>query len=418
MLEMEVINDEWVINIHRSDNIGGTKVDVLYDIIDTADGNFVAVGQSFSDDGGISDNYGYSDVWVVKFTKTGSILWNMNYGGSDNDVGRAIIQTDDGGYVVAGYTKSADEDVQNNQGKNDYWIFKLDANGNQKWENTFGGTEDDYAFDLCETTDGGYVLAGRTESIDGDVTGFKGMEDAWIVKVDDMGDWVWKKTLGGTQTDRAYSICPTDDDGFLIAGMSDSSDGDVTANKGESDGWLVKVDFWGTYIWDKNYGGTETDEARSISRTADNGFIVAGQTYSTDQEALGNHGNSDGWVVRVDSNGDLKWSNCYGGTSSDEIWSIIETSTGGYAFLGVSQSSDGDVPDNLGSYDFLFMLLDEYGNIEWSKNYGGTFSEIGNSIIENTDGDYVLGGNTYSTDGNVSGNNGLSDCWVLQLRQQ
>src|SRR6056297_1847596 len=143
LLELDIVNDELTITIHRRDCFGGTKNDVLYDIIETTDGHYVAVGQSFSDDGDVLNNYGMSDVWVIKITKTGTILWNRHYGGSDNDVGRAIIQTDDGGYVVAGYTKSTNEDVNSTQGKNDYWIFKLDANGNLKWESSFGGSEDD-----------------------------------------------------------------------------------------------------------------------------------------------------------------------------------------------------------------------------------------------------------------------------------
>src|SRR6056297_332602 len=209
MLEMEVINDEWVINIHRSDNFGGTKVDVLYDIIETADGNFVAVGQSFSDDGDVPDNYGYFDVWVIKFSKAGVILWSFNYGGTDNDVGKAVIQTTDGGYVVIGYTKSTDGDVNINHGDYDFWVFKLDANGTLKWENTFGGSDTEYAYDLCKTTDGGFLIAGITKSSDGDVTFFGGIEDGWIVKVNATGDLVWQKTLGGTQTDRARSVCST-----------------------------------------------------------------------------------------------------------------------------------------------------------------------------------------------------------------
>ena len=418
ILEMEVINDELVINIHRSDNFGGTNVDALYDIIETADGNLVAVGQSFSEDGDVPDNYGLFDVWVIKISKTGTILWSFNYGGSDNDVGRAIIQTTDGGYVVAGYTKSADEDVNSNHGDYDFWVFKLDANGTLKWENTFGGTDTEYAYDLCTTSDSGFLVAGITKSSDGDVTFFEGIEDGWIVKVNAAGDFVWQKTLGGTQTDRSYSICPTHDNGFLVAGSSHSSDGDVSDNNGESDFWLCKIDHLGNILWDKNYGGSENDLAKSVSRTNDNGFIVAGYTYSSDKDVSGHHGNADGWVVKVDSNGDWDWAKYYGGTLYDEINSVIQTTSGEYAFLGSSKSSDDDVPGNKGDRDFLFMLLDEDGNIEWSKNYGGSTTEIGSSLVETTDGNYVLCGNTYSNDGDVLGNNGNNDGWVLQLRRQ
>ncbi|MEA1884848.1 MAG: hypothetical protein U9N62_10070, partial [Thermotogota bacterium] len=279
-------------------------------------------------------------------------------------------------------------------------------------------TDTEYAHDLCETSDGGFLVAGITKSADGDVTFFRGIEDGWIVKVNATGDFVWQKTLGGTQTDRAYSICPTHDNGFLVAGSSKSSNGDVSDNNGESDFWLCKLDHLGNILWDKNYGGSNNDSAYSVSRTSDNGFILAGQTYSTDQDVSGHHGNADGWVVRVDSNGVLDWAKCYGGTLYDEINSIIQTASGEYAFLGSSKSSDNDVPGNKGDRDYLFMLTDETGNIEWSENYGGSATEIGSSLIETTDSDYFLGGNTYSNDGDVSGNNGFSDGWVLQLRCQ
>ena len=418
MLEQEVINEEWVINIHRTDNFGGTKVDVLYDIIETADDNFVAVGQSISDDGDVPDNNGQYDVWVIKTSKTGTILWSFNYGGSDYDIGKTIIQTTDGGYVVAGYTKSTDEDVNSNHGDYDLWIFKLDANGALKWENAFGGTDTELLPDLCKTNDGGFIVVGRTKSTDGDVTGFQGIEDGWIVKVNGIGEFVWQKTLGGTQTDRVRSVCSTHDNGFLVVGSSKSSDGDVSDNNGQSDVWLCKLDNLGNILWDKNYGGSNNDYAFSVARTTDNGFIVAGRTDSTDQDVSGNHGYSDGWVLKVDINGDLDWAKCYGGTLDDEINSVIQISTGEYAFLGSTKSADGDVPGNKGDRDFLFMLLDEDGNIEWSKNYGGSATDIGSALVETSDGNYVLCGNTYSNDGDVLGNNGNNDGWVLQLRRQ
>jgi len=238
------------------------------------------------------------------------------------------------------------------------------------------------------------------------------------VKVNGIGELVWQKTLGGTQTDRVRSVCSTHDNGFLVVGSSKSSDGDVSDNNGQSDVWLCKLDNLGNILWDKNYGGSNNDYAFSVARTTDNGFIVAGRTDSTDQDVSGNHGYSDGWVLKVDINGDLDWAKCYGGTLDDEINSVIQTSNGRYALLGSSRSSDDDVPGNKGDRDFLFMLLDEDGNIEWSKNYGGSATDIGSALIETSDGNYVLCGNTYSNDGDVLGNNGNNDGWVLQLRRQ
>lgn len=415
---MGVVEDVLAFYINRSECYGGTKNDLLYDIIKTADENYLAVGQSFSDDGDLSDNKGMFDVWILKISKTGVIIWNQIYGGSGNDVANAVIQTSDGGYVVAGQTASIDEDVDNNQGGYDFWVLRLDANGQLKWESTFGGTNSEYAFDLCKTSDGCYVVAGFTNSSDGDVTGYQGNDDFWIVKVNDTGGLVWKKTLGGGQEDRAYSVCPTHDTGFLIGGSSRSSDGNVSDNNGGVDLWLVKVDQVGNLIWENNFGGSNNDLARSVFRTADNGFLVGGETESTDQDVTGNNGDKDGWLLKLQANGNLTWAKCYGGTYDDDIRDVIQTANGAYAFLGASNSSDEDVPGNRGDFDYLFMVLDENGNIQWTKNYGGTSTEIGSSLIEKTNGGFVLGGNTYSTDGDITGNQGLSDYWVLELNRQ
>ena len=262
------------------------------------------------------------------------------------------------------------------------------------------------------------MVAGFTNSSDGDVTGYQGNDDYWIVKVNDTGGLVWQKTLGGGQEDRAYSVCSTHDTGFLIGGSSRSSDGDVSDNNGGVDLWLVKVDQVGNLVWEKNFGGSNNDLARSVFRTSDNGFLVGGETESTDQDVTGNHGGKDGWLLKLQANGNLTWDKCYGGTDDDDIRDVIQTASGGYTFLGASNSSDEDVPGNRGDFDFLFMVLDDTGNIQWTKNYGGTSTEIGNSLIEKTNGGFVLGGNTYSTDGDITGNQGLSDYWVLELNRQ
>jgi len=330
---MGVVDELLAFYINQSECYGGTKNDIFYDIIETVDGNYLAVGQSFSDDGDLTDNKGVSDVWILKISKAGVLIWEQNYGGSGNDIANAVVQTNDGGYVVAGHTASNDEDVGHNQGEYDFWVLRLDTNGQLEWESTFGGTNNEYAFDLCKTTDGCYVVAGFTKSSDGDVTGYQGNDDCWIVKVNDAGVLVWQKALGGTQNDRAYSVCSTHDTGFLIGGYSQSSDGDVSDNNGGSDVWLVKVDQVGNLIWENNFGGSNNELARSVYPTPDNGFIVGGETESNDQDVTGNHGDKDGWLLKIQANGNLSWSKCYGGTDDDDIRDILQTANGNYAFF-------------------------------------------------------------------------------------
>ena len=413
---LEIINNAQTLFIDWAYCYGGSAVDALYDITETGDNCYVGVGQSYSDDGDLLGNNGKYDVWVIKFRRNGDLIWSKNYGGTDDETGKAVLPTDDGGCVVAGDTKSNDGDVSTNKGERDFWILRLNRAGNKLWEVSYGGSEKEYAYDICKAADGNYVIAGSTESNNHDVSGFHGIRDYWVIKINALdGSLIWQKTLGGSDSDRGRSICATDDDGFLVAGMSSSNDHDVSANNGQFDVWLVKLDQWGDKVWDKNYGGSENDLANSVAQTSNHGFIVGGRTFSNDIDVSGKHGNEDGWVVRTDGNGDLKWAGCYGGTDYDEIKSILQTQNGGYAMLGYSKSEDNDLSDNHGSYDFWFTILDEVGTVQRSQNYGGTQTEIGSSLIESSNGDFILAGNTYSNDIDVSGNKEFSDYWILSL---
>jgi len=162
-------------------------------------------------------------------------------GGSDKDIAQSIRQTTDGGYIVAGYTYSNDGDVSGNHGGADYWIVKLNKAGNIQWQKCLGGSDDEYAQSIQQTSDGGYIVAGQTDS--GDVFGNLGFEDSWIVKLNNNGELQWQKYLGGSRDDSAESIQQTKDGGYIVAGQSNSNNGDVSGNHGEADVWIVKLDY-------------------------------------------------------------------------------------------------------------------------------------------------------------------------------
>src|SRR5262249_45738106 len=247
-------------------------------------------------------NIGSSDYWIVKIDGSGNIQWQKNYGGTDYDKAQAIRQTPDGGYIVIGFTASGDVDVTGFHGVEDCWLIKLDASGNLQWQHAYGGSHDDFGFDVTVLPDG-YVFCGETFSDDGDVSGNHGDFDAWLVKVDLNGNIVWQHCYGGTTTDDALALDVTPDQGFIIGGFSMSNNGDCTSNYGFQDYWLFKTDAAGSLVWQKNYGGTQNDVCNSVYALPGRGYATAGYTASDDIDVSGNHtpfSYKDYWVVMLD----------------------------------------------------------------------------------------------------------------------
>ena len=228
--------------------LGGSGDDYGYHIQQTSDGGYIFTGSSDSDDGDIPENKGEGDVWVVKLGSTGTVQWQKNLGGSGNDLGYGIQQTTDGGYIISGFSSSNDGDVTGHHGSTDYsdaWLIKLNNAGSMQWQKSLGGSDDEYATDVRQTTDGGYILTGFASSNDGDVTGNHGNGDLWAIKTDGTGNIQWQKSMGGTAFETAlFGVRQTTDGGFIFAGYSHSNDGDVTGHHGTdeySDFWIVKL---------------------------------------------------------------------------------------------------------------------------------------------------------------------------------
>ena len=345
-----------------------------------------------------------------------NIEWETNLGGSDDDGAQSIIQTIDEGFIVAGYSRSSDGDVGGNNGDYDYWIVKLDINGTLEWETNLGGSDVDFAKSISQTTDGGYIIAGFSWSSNGDISGENnGGYDFWIVKLDTNGTLEWETNLGGSGFDAAKSISQTTNGGYIIAGYSSYPDGDVGGNNGDSDYWIVKLDVNGTLIWETNLGGSGHDTVYSITQTTDGGYIVSGDTYSSDGDVGGNNGNRDIWIIKLDTNGTLEWETNLGGSGQDIGKSIIQTIDGGFIIIGSSPSSDGDVGGNNGGFDFWIVKLDGTGNLVWETNLGGSSNDFGYSITQTLDGGYIVAGISISSDGDVGGNNGYDDFWIVKL---
>lgn len=394
-------------------SFGGGSNDFAYSVKATSDGGYIVAGTSYSQNGQITQPKGNLDYWIVKLDANGAMVWQKSYGGSGLDDARSVIQTTDGNYVVAGFSSSADGDITNPKEGKDYWIIKLDTNGELLWEKSFGGTGDDEAYSIIQTTDGGFAVAGSTTSEDGDITNANGWYDYWILKLDANGNLVWQKSYGEDQGDVAYSIIQTHDGGYGVIGSS-------TTINGDNDYRFIKLDALGNVVWDKSFGSSGDDVARSIVQTGDGGYVIAGRTNSTDGDVTVNYGGYDVWLVKTDSAGNLVWQKNYGGTANETGGgnAMIIANDGSLAIVSETASNDKDLFHNNGNTDYFVLNIDPAnGDLNWQRNLGGTGYEQAWSVTQTTDGKFVVAGYSSSNNGDVTApiSPGWSDYWIVKL---
>ncbi|MFX1251698.1 MAG: hypothetical protein ACFFCZ_08810 [Promethearchaeota archaeon] len=344
-----------------AETYGGLSDDVALAVIQTRDGGFAFVGSTGS------YGAGRSDAWVVKTDATGEIEWNLTYGGRNWDRFVGIVQTSDGGFVLAGDTDSTRS--------HDAFLMKIDVTKELIWSKIYGGTASDGINTVIQTNDGGFVLAGYTYSYG------EGRGDAWVVKTDATGEIEWHQAYGGREFDIANSIIQTSDGGFLLAGSTDSY------GAGRSDAWVVKTDVTGKLVWNQIYGGLDGEQADAVIQTSDGGFVLAGFTYSYGE------GYSDGWLVKTDATGELVWNQTYGGTEFEYIHAIIQISDGGFVFAGSTSSYGKD------DHAMWLVKTDSDGKMAWMKTYDGTERAAADAVIQTSDSGFVLAGYTFSYTG-------------------
>lgn len=409
---------------------GGSQEDTFRSVIATTDGGFAALGFSQSVDGDITDNSEQvNKYWLVKTDSNGNLQWSKTYGGSDDDRGEHLIQTTDGGYLLAGSSTSTNGDVTQNSGFYDHWIVKLDASGNIQWERSYGFSGSDQLFSVIQTTDGGYFTGGfldvsasggdgnngfttNTVTVNSRATEH-GVGEFWGHKLDANGNLVWRRYFGGTNNDRVYQVIQAQDGGILMVGSSESNDFDVSDSRGSYDFWAVRVDAQGNLLWEQSYGGSEIDIAYAATASPDGGYLLAGDTRSEDQDISNLIGSADVWLVKIDDQGILQWQQTLGGTNFDTARSIINFNNG-YAFAGASRSADGDVTLNNGQNDIWVVTTDAVGNILWQQSFGGNNQDFAYGIT-NTQGALVITGDTQSTNGDIVATQGGVDAVMLKL---
>ncbi len=401
--------------IEWSQVFGGAEFERLVSIQPTSDGGYIMSGNTESNDGDVTNNNGSTDYWIVKTNSIGILEWEKNFGGSNFDSGAVLKETSDEGFIVTGSSRSTDGDVSANNGASDSWILKLDGDGLIEWEKNFGGSQLDGTVDILETSDGGFLAIGGTTSMDGDISTIKGSSDVLMIKLSASGEIIFIRTFGGSNPDNGISGLETTDGGFIFIGTTESNNGDVTNNNGSADYWIVKTNSMGILEWEQTYGGSDVDFVTSIISTEDQGYLVAGTSGSSDGDITNPKGQWDIWIIKLDENGNLLWEKSFGGSENDAVPSIYPAEDQGYIIAGASNSSDGDVSENFGIGDIWILKIDSNGNVLWQKSFGGSENEFARSIFLTADGGLIIGGDSKSSDGDVGENNGDYDYWVFKL---
>lgn len=436
-------------NILWENSYGGKHAEFLYDAIPTPDYGFLLAGSSISNKNGnkADANKGDLDYWVWKMDEKGTPEWQKSFGGNGVDVLQSVKLANDGGFILAGTSSSSisSDKKEACKGQEDFWIIKLDAKGNEIWQRTIGGSGQEKLLSIAQTKDGGYILGGTSSSntsepdekgvIDkyGKSEDSRGSLDYWVVKLDTKGEIKWQKTLGGQYVDELKSIEQTNDKGYILGGYSNSPiSGDKTQeNFGLNDYWIVKLDEDGNELWQHTLGGDQDDTLFALTQTNDGGYIAGGNSNSgaTNSKSKSNKKGTDFWVLKLGKSGAIEWQETYNHGEKDVLTSIVENTDGTFLIGGYAQSESaqksansvqkslGKKADKEGINDYIALKIKATGEEIWTQTVGSKGDEILKKLFETRDGGYILAGTSI---GNASRDKntaiGGSDFWVVKLR--
>ena len=421
-------------------SFGGKQSEYLLDVISTADYGFLLVGSSLSDKSGNKDSKGIGDLdyWLWKMSERGDIDWQKQLGGSKTDFLQTAIVTIDGGFLLGGISDSnkGGDKMVDGFGSNDFWIIKLDAAGNEQWQQTIGGESQELLSVVIQTKDGGYLIAGSSSSSAQKSDNLSqnlylktsehyGNLDYWIIKLSRTGQLQWQRSFGGEYADILKSAIQTVDGGYLIGGTSNSS---ISGNKtidnfGMNDYWILKLDKDGKIEWQDVFGGNKDDELSQILLTSDNNYLLAGHSFSnTDgNKTKSNREGSDLWLVKIDQNNSILWQETYHIGKQDFLMSIVENKEntlliGAYAKSEITQRQKQE-KENIN--DYTIIKLDANGEELWRKSVGGSNEDILCKAVETREGGYVLAGTSNSKiSGDRNSSIEMNDFWVVKLNDK
>jgi len=359
-----------------SETYGGGEADRGRYVQETSDGGFIITGDTSS------YGEGQLDVWLVKTNDTGKKEWDVTFGGTDDDLAYWVQETSDGGFIITGFAGTWGDRTSR-----DLWLIKTDKDGGEEWSKFFGGSQQEEGRAVVETPDGGFMVTGSTGSYG------SGNLDLWLIKTDKDGNEEWNKTHGGGNRDEGHSIRGTSDGGFIIGARTQSK------GAGNYDLWLVKIDEDGNIEWDDTWGGSKMDEAKDAIETSDGGFITVGRTVSFASQGTA----ADLWIIKTDVDGKEEWNQVYGGNQADFGRSVRETASGGFIITGLTKSFGS------GDFDCWVVKTDEDGEKEWDQTFGSTARDEGRCVQIAADNSYVLTGETASSGA------GKADFWLMTL---
>jgi hypothetical protein len=343
------------------------------------------------------------------FSQSPTVNWENVYGGSLEDWSFKTLQITGGDYILLGNSNSSDGDITNSYGNADIWISRLDQNGVIIWSKSYGGSDMDTGDDIIQLSDQNLVVIGTTLSSDGNISNKKGLWDAWLLKIDLNGNLIWEKTFGGpTCSVTGKSIIETTNHDLVFACSAESFGGMVSSNNGTytDDIWVVKTDLNGNLMWEMNFGGSGEDKNPDILEDDDLGYIIGCSASSNDFDVQNNHGGSDFCLFKLDPLGNLLWTNCYGGSGvgwSEQLYEISKAIDGGFILVGRTFSNNGDVSGNHGGYDIWVVKVNPLGTLHWQKCIGGDDFDAGHRIIPYNNASYLILGETGSIDGDFTG---------------
>ena len=360
---------------------------------------------------------------ITEITETtNEIDFIQTLGGSKNDALSSVKKTADGGYIVAGFTQSNDFDIDSKTNESfDFLVSKFSFDNTLEWQKTFGGSDDDRAADIVQTLDGGFAVLGYSKSSDINVSENAGAQDFWLLKISSLGSILWEKTFGFSGEDSGTALLATKDGGFLITGVLDvsSSGGQGNAkstavNHSGGDYWVIKTDLTGNLEWSRFFGGSFTEIPLGIVETDDHNFIIAGSSDSDDFNISNNLGTYDFWIIKIAPTGSLIWEKSFGGSEIDEARAITTSSDGNFMVVGDTRSSDIDVSENKGAADVWIVKFSTEGSLIWEKTIGGTSFDTARAIYKTQDNGFLIAGSSRSLDNDFE-NNGQNDALILKI---
>jgi len=426
------LNSKSELSIVASKTFGGSLDEKIGSVVKTSDGGMIVVGHTNSSDGDINKQYDQIDIWIIKIDSQGNKVWSKTIGGSKNDYGTSIIATNDGNFIISGYTESSDGIVPSNFGLHDFLVVKINSSGDVIWSKNYGFSGHDHAHKIIQTSDGGYFVVGFSEysgiegsggtqnNGEGHEIGHKGVQHGsgeFIgVKINSQGEFMWYRYFGGTQNDRVNDVVEANDGGFLMVGFSESSDFDINDNKGSYDFWVVKLQSSGSLAWKHNYGGSGIDQAFGVVKTNNNSYLIVGRSNSDDKDISVSLGGFDAWVIHIDDHGHLIWNKSFGGSEFDSAEQIRMLSNGNFGIVGNTRSILNN--NNKGENDFWFLEVDNKANskVYWQKTFGGSNIDIAKDFYQNNNNEIFIVGESQSSDFDVNINRGNNDLWMLKLK--